>query len=245
MGNSVFSTSNLSGDVLKNLSLLKATSPVDSTLDQKIKLVGDLSYFQRSLILHYKFYNEDSDSDTEDSVPLLKLNSFSYTPALYDSGPTDKNPWLTLCLNAIEAIKTHPWIFETPEKMPPLPAGLIALPADKGGAVCVFPQSFYLSKMEDMISSDPIYEKIGTSDAKKDHFTCKKVISKIENRMFLWDLLKDEEKFITHPRHKLPRLRGQPKIHKIADSLLLDKLTFRPIISGKKWPTFWSEPTTR
>ena len=43
-------------------------------------------------------------------------------------------------------------------------------------------------------------------------------------------------RYITHPRHKLPRLRGQPKIHKISDSLLLDELTFRPIISGKNGP---------
>ena len=48
-----------------------------------------------------------------------------------------------------------------------------------------------------------------------------------------WNLVKGEIQFILSPNVTLPKLRGQPKLHKLTSPFLWSELTFRPIIGGK------------
>ncbi len=222
----------------------KTTCPSESPLRQKISLLQDLSYFQRSLILHFLFSNSDSSithlsdtaSESEENTPLVKINAYSYVPALYSSGPRDDIPWLTLCLNTIECIKSHNWVFDPPTKIPSLPNGLIAIPSDKGGSITVIENEFYLKKIESMIFENKVYKKINISNAKTDFYKCQSVLDTIGEKSAFWSLLEDEINFINHKRTKMPRRRGQPKLHKLTSPLYQDNLSFRPILSGKGGP---------
>ena len=216
--------------------------PSDTILFQKIKLQQDLSYFQRSLILHYLFNREEKNSNIsfssseQEEVPLVKLNSYSYTPALYSDGPRDDVPWLTLCLNTIEVIKSHQWDFDPPDKIPNIHSDLLAIPSDKGGSIVVLNKDFYYHKNEEMILNNPVYENCGPSNAKTDYYCCSNVLNKIKDQSVAWSLLGDEIDFICHKRTKMPRYRGQPKLHKLSPPCIQENLSFRPILSGKGGP---------
>ena len=242
LGSGIFSVRHLGSELLSYLKVQKCTFPTDDRLKQKIILLQDLSYFQRSLILHFLFNSDDINSEislssAEDfETPLVRINSYSYSPALYQNGPRDDAPWLTLCLNAIECIKSENWEFENPPKIPQLPEDLLAIPADKGGGVVVLERQFYLTAIEKMISNNPVYTKIGSSNAKTDHYSCQKVLNLIGEKSAFWPLLEEEIHFVNFKRTKLPRFRGQPKLHKLMNPYFQENLSFRPILSGKGGP---------
>ena len=215
------------------------TDPIDT---KKLNLIKDIGYFQRLLILRRIHYKEQSNPsrlyDSSSSIitpePLHTLKAYSYTPGLYDTN--DQNN-LVNALNILEQMKSTPWDWNQPSPSPQLPDDYIALQADKGGTILVFPKKFYFSALNRMLDSQPdIYLNIQPSNAKSDLYTCEKVIKLIQAKSLCWGLLEEERKFIIFSRHKLPKLRGNPKFHKLKEPFYLENLTFRPIISGQNGP---------
>ena len=234
IGHNIFSTCYLSEEIKLWLSTPKMTADNSTIWDKKCTLIQDISYFQRLLILHRIFHNKDDEAQPPELTPLVENKSYNFVPCL----PVDsKNEFLTICLNYLETLKSVDWVFTEPVPQPHLPAGLIALPSDKGGLTVVFPKKDYIDKMEHYINTNSdVYEQQKVSNASNDHFTCNKVLSHIKTLSDNWHLLKKEKEFVNFPRLKLPKMRGSPKFHKLVEPYELSKLSFRPIISGKGGP---------
>ena len=78
------------------------------------------------------------------------------------------------------------------------------------------------------------YDFIGLSNAKTDLSICERLRWEIRDKSHLWGTTKKELQFMTQKVGKLPKIRGNPKIHKYKNPpFLLEDLSFRPIIGGK------------
>ena len=91
-----------------------------------------------------------------------------------------------------------------------------------------------MDALSSMLDSGP-YEIYGISNAHSDLKVCEKLRCEIRQKSSLWGTTKKENQFVTQKVGKLPKLRGNPKIHKFkAPPFALKDLTFRPIIGGKE-----------
>ena len=127
-------------------------------------------------------------------------------------------------------LKCKNWSFSDPTPYPTLAnKELVALPAEKGGSIIIFPHSFYISSLTSMLDNNA-YEKISLSDPKSDLKVCIDLRKLIKEKSILWNLKPEELKYIICKTGKLPKLRGNPKFHKLTPPFPLKKLSFRPII---------------
>jgi hypothetical protein len=86
---------------------------------------------------------------------------------------------------------------------------IVIVQADKGGKIVVMDKDEYTTKIEDKLNDATLYEEVG--DPTK---TIKKRISELTERLFKANKITQIRKHELMSIDDLPRIRGQPKLHK-------------------------------
>ena len=100
------------------------------------------------------------------------------------------------------------------------------LPADKGGIVVIMNHTDYVENIEQKLNEDNTYEIV-----KNPTNIIMKSIAEISEKLFKQNKIKQRTKMEFNSIEDLPRIKGQPKIHKPNNSMRLITCTKNTILS--------------
>jgi len=110
---------------------------------------------------------------------------------------------------------------------------IIVVSADKGGKTVVMNKDMYISKIEDKLKDNKLYEE--TNDPTKK---LKKKINNLAMKLFNKERISESQKLDFNSIDNLPTVRGQPKIHKVGNPIRIITCTRSTILSSISKFTF-------
>jgi hypothetical protein len=87
---------------------------------------------------------------------------------------------------------------------------IVIIQADKGGKIVIMDKSDYIKKIEEKLNDTNIYEQVKKDPTAK----IKTAISKLIRRLLKQNKITEQNKYYLTSIDDIPKIRGQPKLHK-------------------------------
>ena len=213
----------------KGLKFIPSRHEVD-----KVKLLADLSEWERRMRLAEYFYNRDDDTkeQTKDSADKFMVKKKStFTP---NAG---RDKCLDLYIDLVKddvmgSLKKSKKINLTKEENSAFHEllhneDIIIRPADKGSGIVVIDKEEYIESLEKEMEQSSAYERTDNDRTEEAHKKVKKLVNKMNRDGLVSDDLKN---YLTPKYVQRGKLKGNPKLHKA-------NVPYRAIVSGIGTPT--------
>ena len=212
----------------KGLKFIPSRHEVD-----KVKLLADLSEWERRMRLAEYFNNRDDDTkeqtkDAADKFMVKKKSTFTLNAG--------RDKCLDLYIDLVKddvmgSLKKSKKINLTKEENSAFHEllhndGIIIRPADKGSGIVVIDKEEYIESLEEMEQSSA-YERTDNDRTEEAHKKVKKFVNKMNRDGLVSDDLKN---YLTPKYVQRGKLKGNPKLHKA-------NAPYRAIVSGIGTPT--------
>lgn len=211
----------------KGLGFVPATNIVDKT-----QLEKDIVRFERKLQIHHFFKNKDEDETIEKPMDIRRtmIPVSNWWPKNLNSSITEFCNDIKGEIMSLAKTKIHPNL--TTKELQALKtlkkdSNIIIKPADKGGGIAVMNTIDYISKIDEMLNDELVYDKITKDDSTDVKIRADKLLSLLQEEGYI---SAKQLKFLTDFQPRTPLFYGLPKLHKANTPL-------RPVVSQINGPT--------